>query len=133
MARTTHHLYPPFPADLPTAGLVSISLDELQSRASKSEAEKLFAACRKLGFFYLDLNGCELGRSIIREVEQLHVLQQNFYARPLEEKDEYGQDKVDPFFAYRWTACEGDVKDAWGRKGRREMYSVRRLYFSLYK
>ena len=122
---TTHHLYPPFPTDLPTAPLGSISLHTLQDASSStSECAKLFEACRTLGFFYLDLTGSELGESILRESEELHELQQQFYAHPHEAKDEYGQDRVDPFFSYRWTQCTNGVRDAWGRPGRREMYSV---------
>ena len=124
---TSHHLHPSFPSDLPTAGLLSISLRSLESASTDEhqvESSRLFAACRDLGFFYLDFTGSQLGESIIQEVERLHTLQQDFYALPHEEKDKYGRDKVDPFFAYRWTSCEKGVKDVWGREGRREMYGV---------
>ena len=129
---TTHHLNPPFPPDLPTAPLLSISLKELQSSqpSSSSDSSKLFAACRDLGFFYLDLTGSELGESILLEAEKLHTLQQDFYALPHEVKDQYGQDKVDPFYSYRWTQCEKGSLDVWGRPGRREMYSVRQRSLS---
>lgn len=124
---TTHHLYPPFPSDLPTAALGSISLQQLQSSsAATDDSSKLFTACRDLGFFYLDLTTSQLGREILREAEALHALQQEFYALPHADKDEYGQHAVDPFFSYRWTACADGVEDCWGRAGRREMYSVRR-------
>ena len=129
---TTHNLYPPFPLDLPTASLVSISLRALQSFASPPsspeslEGSRLFTACLELGFFYLDLTGSELGESILREAEVLHTLQQEFFALPHEVKDEYGQDKVDPFFSYRWTKCPEGINDMWGRPGRREMYNVSR-------
>ena len=124
-SRTTHDLYPPFPTDLRTASLGSISLPLLQSSPpSLAESSKLFMACRTLGFFYLDLTGSDLGDSILREAEDLHALQQDFYALPHEVKDEYGRDKVDPFFSYRWTQCTEGVEDIWGRPGRREMYNV---------
>lgn len=121
---TTHHLYPPFPDNLPTANLESISLSALQD-ASSSESNILFESCKHLGFFYLNLTGSALGESILREVEELHLLQQEFYALPHETKDAYGQDKVDPFFSYRWTQCLDGVRDVWGRPGRREMYNAR--------
>lgn len=124
MLGPSHEACPPFPSDLPTAGLLSISLGQLQENSS-SESGKLFAACQDLGFFYLDLTDSDLGKAIIDNAEHLHLLQQHFYSLPHKSKDDFGQDKVDPFFAYRWTGCEGDVKDAWGRPGRREMYSVR--------
>ena len=122
---TAHNLYPPFPTDLPTASLGSISLYALQSSPpSLPESSKLFTACQTLGFFYLDLTGSDLGESILREAEDLHALQQEFYALPHEVKDEYGRDRVDPFFSYRWTQCMEGVEDVWGRPGRREMYNV---------
>ena len=124
---TSHDHYPPFPPDLATASLEAISLSALQSfPPSPSETYNLFAACRQLGFFYLDLTGSEMGKSILRESEQLHEVQQEFFALPHEVKDEYGQHKLDPFFSYRWTQCPEGVKDVWGRPGRREMYNVSR-------
>ena len=115
-ALTTHHLHPEFPSDLPTAPLESISLHQLES-SSTSEGTKLFRACSQLGFFYLNLFGSDLGETIVHEVEELHLLQQEFYALPHEDKDRYGKDKVDPFFSYRWTACAEGTKDVWQRPG----------------
>lgn len=115
---TTHHLYPDFPADLPTAPLKSISLAKLEA-GDESTSLAFFNACRNLGFFYLDFTGSELGEHIISDVERLHTLQQKFYALPHEVKDQYGRDKVDGFYSYRWTACHGEVKDLWNRPGRR--------------
>lgn len=122
---TSHHLCPPFPSGLATASLVKVALKDLQT--SPPEASKLFSACKNLGFFYLDLLDSELGETIVREAEELHKLQQRFYALPHEVKDQYGQDKVDSFFAYRWTKCEDGTIDVWDRPGRREMYNVSRL------
>lgn len=122
---TTHDSYPPFPSEVPTASLVSVPLSSLQlSPPFSAESLKLFAACKDLGFFYLDLLGSDLGEAILREAESLHELQQRFYALPHETKDEYGQSSVDPFYAYRFTNCADGVKDVWGRAGRREMYNV---------
>lgn len=118
MEYTTHHLYPPFPSDLPTASLESISLSRLQS-GDAAESSKLFDSCRNLGFFYLDLTGCQLGERVICLAESLHELQQEFFALPHQDKDQYGRDKVDQFYSYRWTACSDGVRDAWGRPARR--------------
>lgn len=115
---TTHHLYPPFPPDLPTAPLESISLAKLEA-GDEDELTDFFNSCCDLGFSYLALTSSELGESIVRDAESLHVLQQEFFALPHEVKDEYGRDKVDPFFSYRWTACQDGVKDVWNRPGRR--------------
>lgn len=115
---TTHHLYPEFPSDLPTAPLESISLAKLET-GDQTVCSKFFDSCRNLGFLYLDLLGSKLGETIVTNAESLHKLQEEFYALPHEVKDQYGKDKVDPFFSYRWTPCSGDVKDVWGRPGRR--------------
>ena len=88
---TTHHLDPPFPSEVPTASLEAISFNALQqSPVSSLESSKLSAASRNLGFFYLNFVGSELGEIILREVEALHLLQQEFYSFDHEVKDEYG-------------------------------------------
>ncbi|KAF1354849.1 hypothetical protein BDV97DRAFT_344114 [Delphinella strobiligena] len=53
-----HHL-PPFPSNVPVAPLLRISLQKLLS-GEQNEVDRLWKACRELGFFYLDLRG---GRS----------------------------------------------------------------------
>lgn len=111
---TTHDQYPPFPSNLRTAPLESLSLAALQRYSSTSTSFlHFFKACQELGFFYLDLTGSELGESILKEAEELHTLQQKFFALPHQVKDDYGRDKTDPFFSYRWTACPDGVKDVW--------------------
>ena len=114
--------YPAFPNDVPTAPLLSISLRDLESGVGEA-SNRLSQACQDFGFFYLDLEG-DLGEALLREAEELDALQQLFFDIPHEEKDQYGRDKVDPFFSYRWVACKDGVKDHLGRPGRREMYSV---------
>ncbi len=124
---TAHDACPAFSSNLPTAPLASISLKALQADdGSSHETSRLFEACRTLGFFYLDLSYSDLGESILQCSEQLLVLSERFYSLPHEDKDELGQDKVDPFFAYRWSPCVDGVRDIWGRPGRKEMYSVSR-------
>lgn len=115
---TTHELYPDFPSGLPIAPLESISLARLES-GDEAVSSKFYESCKTLGFFYLDLTESELGRSIISDAENLHTLQQAFYALPHEIKDRYGRDKVDGFYSYRWTACSDGTKDVWQRPGRR--------------
>ena len=119
----SHGDYPAFPDDVPTAPLLSISLRELDSDAGEA-SNRLFQACQDFGFFYLDLQGFDLGEAILRESEELHTLQQVFFDIPHHEKDVFGRDKVDPFFSYRWSACRDGVRDHLDRPGRREMYSV---------
>jgi hypothetical protein len=45
---------PPFPEDVPTAPLLRISLTKL-TQGDSGEIDRLWQACRELGFFYLDL------------------------------------------------------------------------------
>jgi hypothetical protein len=47
---------PPFPEDVSTAPLLRISLSKL-TQGDSDEIDRLWKACRELGFFYLDLRG----------------------------------------------------------------------------
>ena len=70
---TTHHLLPPFPSHLPTAPLVSISLSKLEA-GDEAESKAFYEASKNLGFFYLQLSeDSELGQSLIKGAERLHV------------------------------------------------------------
>ncbi|KAH8807355.1 hypothetical protein F5884DRAFT_674824 [Xylogone sp. PMI_703] len=120
---TSHHLLPPFAADVKTAPLVSISFDKLES-GDKETSDAFFKACKELGFFYLDLFGSELGEKIIAEAEQLNNLQNEFFKMPTEVKDKYGRPHLHPFYAYRYTAL--DVKDENGVPLRAEGYNLRK-------
>ena len=119
--QTTHHLYPPFASDITTAPLVSLSLRKLQS-GDDAESKAFFAAAKNLGFFYMDLEGSTLGESIINGAERLQTLQQQFFKRPHEEKEEFSRTKIDPFFGYR--KVDLGVRDGEGREMRNEMYNV---------
>lgn len=61
---------PPFPDDIPTAPIASISLSALRS-GDESTARNLLEACQKLGFFLLDLRGDALGETLVTEIDQL--------------------------------------------------------------
>lgn len=119
---TFHHLYPPFPTSLPTAPLVSVSLSALESSISNATASNaLYTAAKDLGFFYLSLEGSQLGEIIVAQAEQLHAVQKQFHALPNAEKEEYLREKIDKFFGYRilggWEQPDGSV-------GRNENYNV---------
>lgn len=120
---TTHHLYPPFPDDITTAPLVSISLRKLQA-GDEAESKAFFDAARNLGFFYLNLEGSTLGESIVNGAEQLQQIQQEFFKQPHEEKEEYLREKIDAFFGYRKVELEFKHED--GTPMRNEMYNVSR-------
>jgi len=120
--QTSHHTYPQFASSLPTAPLVSISLSALESSISNATASNaLYTAAKDLGFFYLSLEGSELGETIVAQAEQLHAVQKQFHALPNEVKEEYLREKIDKFFGYRilggWEQPDGSV-------GRNENYNV---------
>jgi isopenicillin N synthase-like dioxygenase len=119
---TSHHLYPPFPEDITTAPLVSVSLSKLES-GDETESQAFYDAAKKLGFFYLNLEGSSLGESIVKGAEKLHKLQQEFFKRPNAEKEEFSREKIDPFFGYR--KAELPYKDEDGQPKRNETYNVR--------
>ena len=118
---TTHHTLPPFPDDITTAPLVSVSLAKLEAGDS-AESDAFYKACQGLGFFYLQMDGSPLGEEIVKEAEQLHALQKVFFERPKSEKDKFGRDIIDPFFAYRWAPMMWTDVD--GQPKRNESYNV---------
>ena len=119
---TTHHLYPPFPDNITTAPLVSISLSKLED-GDEAESEAFYDACKSLGFFYLQLEGSELGESIVHEAEQLNRIMKEFYARPEEEREDYLREKIDAFFGYRRSELK--VKKDDGSTQYHMLYNVR--------
>ena len=99
---TSHHLHPPFPKDVKTAPLVSISLVKLETEAGdNAESKAFFKASKELGFFYLNMEGSALGEKIVAEAEELNRVQQGFSELPDEEKDQFAREKLDAFFGYR--------------------------------
>ena len=97
---TSHHTYPPFSSKVPTAPLVSISLAKLENADPKEEA-KFYEACKNVGFFYCDMNGSKIGEDAVREAEQLHTIQQQFFKLGRPELEKYAKGKYDNFFAWR--------------------------------
>ncbi|WVQ70426.1 uncharacterized protein L199_008653 [Kwoniella botswanensis] len=120
---TSHHTLPPFPGDLKTAPLVSVSFAKLEADDNKSSSD-FFQACKELGFFYLDFVGSKLGETIISEAEELNKVQKEFFALPNEVKDVYGRPHLHPFYAYRYTETEG--KDENGAPLRNANYNLRK-------
>ena len=118
---TTHHLYPPFPDNITTAPLVTISLAKLEAN-DENESKAFFDATKNLGFFYMKLEGSSLGERIVDEAEQLHKVQQEFFKRPNQEKELYAREKIDPFFGYRVAPLKD--RDENGRSKRNETYNV---------
>lgn len=123
---TSHNLYPPFPSDITTAPLVSLSLAKLEAHDA-AESEAFFNSCKGLGFFYLNMEGSVLGEELVSEAEKLHKLQQEFFKRPNEEKEAYAREKIDPFFGYRHVALPNGQTYEDGTAKRNETYNVSSL------
>jgi hypothetical protein len=118
---TSHHLLPPFPDNIKTAPLASVSFKDLENYDADASTA-LFKACKDLGFFYLDLFGSELGEKIIGESETLNTLQKEFFELPNEVKDVYGRPRLHPFYAYRYTELGVEGEDGVSLRG--ENYNV---------
>jgi len=118
---TTHHLYPPFATNVPTAPLVTISLAKLEA-SDGHDSQAFFDACQNLGFFYLKTEGSSLGDALVSEAEQLHRLQQEFFQQPSESKERFAREKIDPFFGYRYSELKREKEDETPK--RNESYNV---------
>lgn len=119
---TSHHLHPPFAENVTTAPLVSVSLAKLEASDGVA-SHSFFEACKKLGFFYLSMEGSTLGETLVSEAEQLLQLQQEFFNYcPNEEKELYARGKIDDFFGYRHGELKTKNKD--GTFARNETYNV---------
>lgn len=80
--------YPPFPADLKTIDLQTISLQKIQN-ADSAEQDRMFAACKNWGFFYLDLAQSDQGELISQGAAQVARVAEGVMALPLQEKEQY--------------------------------------------
>ncbi|KAI8933463.1 hypothetical protein NX059_009201 [Plenodomus lindquistii] len=83
-------LYPvPFPDDVPTAPLESISLLQLDA-GDAGAIQRVGHAMRHVGFFYLDLRGHEVGMELLREaVECCRLIKDTLTGLPVERKEQY--------------------------------------------
>ena len=91
---------PPFPENIPTAPIASISLNKLLN-SDDAEGKKVLEACKTFGFFYLDLSQSSVGQSLIDDSEKLHALAQEAFKLPLEEKQKFALVKGVSLFGYK--------------------------------
>jgi isopenicillin N synthase-like dioxygenase len=75
----------PFPSDINTAPLVHISLEKLEA-GDNQESTKVFEACKKAGFFILNLQNVPLGESLMDDADALMALSEELFAIELAEK-----------------------------------------------
>jgi isopenicillin N synthase-like dioxygenase len=82
---------PPFPDDIPTASMSTISLASLNS-GDEAAARGLLTACQELGFFLLDLNGDTLGSKLMEDIDQLFLVGKEVMNLPWPVKEQYLHD-----------------------------------------
>ena len=126
--QTSHHTLPPFAEGVETAPLVSISLAKLEANDA-DEQEAFWKASKELGFFYMSMEGSQLGEQIVAEAEKLHKLQKEFAHLPNEVKEsvarvKFEKEGLDSFFGYRLFS---ETPDANGVPQRDENYNVSRV------
>ena len=93
---------PPFPSSVPTAPLLQLSLQKLQSGDIK-ESNRFFQVSKDLGFFYLDLRGSPEGEAILENAEELFGIGEELFDLDIEEKQKYDHVKTGSYFGYVHT------------------------------
>jgi isopenicillin N synthase-like dioxygenase len=112
---------PPFPSDIPTAPLLRLSLAQL--RSSAAESDRLYSACSRLGFFYLDLRGDADGEALLKESEQLFGLGRRLFDNDEgEDLGKYDYSQMGSYMGYKGFAKA--VVDGEGTLDRNEFYNV---------
>ena len=119
---------PPFPDDVPTAPLLRLSLAKLLA-GDAAEYERLFEASIDIGFFYLDLQDSEQGRSLLLDADDLFQVGDKLFQLPLEEKKQYDFSAQDSYFGYKGQGVA--VVDKQGNLDRNEFYNVSRFLRAL--
>ena len=121
---------PPFPDDVRVCPLPRLSLHRLLNK-NADESERLWDACSKLGFFYLDLrgaknaalNGCHPdGDTFLEDADRLFNVSDKFFELPVEEKIKYDLSSKGSYFGYKGYG--GAFVDKKGTKDRNEFYNV---------
>lgn len=91
---------PPFPSDVPTAPISTISLRDLLASEPSACASAL-EACRTHGFFYLDLTSVPIGESLLSDSERLLETCHKVFDHDLEYKTEHELVKGKSLFGYK--------------------------------
>jgi hypothetical protein len=80
--------YPPFPDDVPVAELRRLSFAKLLAH-EESESDSLFEACRSMGFFLLDFQGCPEGEAFLQKAGAMFDLNEEVNALDVDELMKY--------------------------------------------
>lgn len=87
---------PPFPDDLPTVSLNTISLSGLHSNDT-AVVQQTLDACQELGFFFLDMRGDKIGDEMIKCIDELFSIGKNIFDLPESVKSQYLHDMPNNF------------------------------------
>ncbi|KAI7529475.1 Clavaminate synthase-like protein [Hortaea werneckii] len=134
---------PPFPENVPTAPLLRLDLNRLL-QGNHQETEKLWNACRDIGFFYLDLRDGQAGKrdsfqeekqeadeavtsqldgiGLLEDAAHLFALAEKLFMLPTEEKQQYDFKDRGSYFGYKGLGA--GVIDSQGTRDRNEFYNV---------
>jgi isopenicillin N synthase-like dioxygenase len=96
---------PPFPDDIPAVSMNTVSLAGLRENDAK-----VVAACKELGFFFLDLRGDSMGDAMIECIDQLFTIGQEIFDLPESVKHQYLHDIPRSFLGYERLLSKGTVK-----------------------
>lgn len=118
---------PPFPDDVPTAPLLRLSLGKLLA-GDAVEIERLYKASVDIGFFYLNLQDCEHGRSLLGDADDLFQVGERLFELPLEEKQKYDFSSKNSYFGYKRQGAA--LIDKSGNLDRNEFYNVSAFYYT---
>ncbi|PVH96306.1 oxidoreductase [Periconia macrospinosa] len=99
-SRTLFDALPPFPDNVVTAPIQTISLKELSS-GSFDASKSLFEACRDLGFFLLDLGDDVIGEQLVGQIDQLFRISRDIMHLPKEVKIQYAHDPPKSFLGFK--------------------------------
>jgi isopenicillin N synthase-like dioxygenase len=99
---------PPFPDDIPTVSMNTVSLEGLRENDTKA-AEQTLAACKELGFFFLDLREDSMGDAMIECIDQLFTIGQEIFDLPESIKHQYLHDIPRSFLGYERLLSKGTV------------------------
>ncbi|KZO95047.1 putative oxidoreductase [Calocera viscosa TUFC12733] len=117
---------PPFPDDIETAPLITLQLKKLLAN-DPSEIAALFKCGKELGFFYLNLIGCEQGEKLFYDAQRLLSLEKEFFDLPPEEKAICDRDTLKGANGYYGYKAQGkSVIDAKGTLDKHECYNLKK-------
>ncbi|KAI1259175.1 Clavaminate synthase-like protein [Xylariaceae sp. FL1019] len=91
---------PPFPSNIPTAAISTLSLPTLRS-GDTGTAHTLLTSAQELGLFRLDLHGDEVGEKLIEDIDSLFEASKVIMNLPPDVKNQYLHDPPRSFLGFK--------------------------------